>query len=66
MFKKLGLLVLAMSLLLTLGACGVVVCKESGCNDEVYQDGYCKYHYTINAVDSAAKDVFDGFNGLFG
>ena len=29
-------------------ACGLFSCKESGCDDEVYEDGYCKYHYYSN------------------
>ena len=30
-------------------------CKE--CDDEVYQDGYCQYHYTINAAKDAVDDA---------
>ncbi len=40
-----------------------VICRAENCEDEVYKDGYCQYHYTKNAVDDAAKDLFDGFFG---
>lgn len=61
--KKTGLLLLVTLLLaLALSGCGNT-CKEEGCDDEVYQDGYCKYHYTMHNVDETAKGVF---NGIFG
>ena len=40
-------------------ACGLFSCKESGCDDEVYEDGYCKYHYYINAGRDILKDIIN-------
>ena len=34
-------------------------CKESGCDDEVYEDGYCKYHYYINAGSDILRDIIN-------
>lgn len=65
--KKCSAFLFAIVMLLSLTACGTNVCKENGCNDETYQDGYCKYHYAVHsakdAIDGAAKDLFNGFFG---
>lgn len=67
--KKLLTLLTTFITIMSLTACsGLTHCKD--CSDEIYQDGYCQYHYTIHktqealdsakeAVDSAAKGVFD-------
>ena len=32
-------------------------CKASGCDEtKIYEDGFCKYHYFINAGESIIKD----------
>ncbi|MGN0507249.1 MAG: hypothetical protein ACI4FZ_11865 [Lachnospiraceae bacterium] len=64
MKKKISLLLLGAILACCLAGCaGLTHCKE--CDDEVYKDGYCKYHYEINAakekIDDLGKDVFDFF-----
>ena len=59
MGKKVMAAIAAAGLLLSLSACGSKHCKAQGCDDEVYKDGYCQYHFTLHAVDSAAKDVFN-------
>lgn len=64
--KKLLILIVILIMSTSLSACsGITHCKE--CDDEVYKDGYCQYHYTINAakdaVDDAAKGVFDSIFG---
>ena len=64
--KKLLILIVILIMSTSLSACGGIThCKE--CDDEVYKDGYCQYHYTVNAakdaVDDAAKGVFDSIFG---
>lgn len=64
--KKVFVLLTMVVMVINLTACGGIThCKE--CDDEVYQDGYCQYHYTINAakdaVDDAAKGAFDSIFG---
>lgn len=63
MRKKVVAAIAAAGLLLSLSACGFQRCKAQGCDDKPYKDGYCQYHFTLQAVDNAAKDVF---NTLFG
>ena len=65
MKKKLALVLAIVTIACSLVACaGITHCKE--CEDKVYEDGYCKYHYELNKVkeevDSLGKDVFDLFD----
>lgn len=60
--KKTFILLAVFAMTYVLTACaGVSHCKE--CDDEVYQDGYCEYHYAVQAakeaVDDTAKELFD-------
>lgn len=64
--KKMTMILAAAMMLCVLTSCaGVTHCKE--CDDEVYQDGYCKYHYALrvakDTVDDAAKDLYDSVFG---
>lgn len=71
--KRLFALISAAIMVMSLVACGGIThCKE--CDDEIYKDGYCQYHYTVykakdaidsakDAVDSAAKGIFDKIVG---
>lgn len=60
--KKVGFLLVIAHLLIVLSACGGVThCKD--CDDEIYKDGYCQYHYTLHNIDETAKSAF---NSLFG
>lgn len=64
--KKVMMLIAATIILFSLSACsGLSHCKE--CDDAVYKDGYCKYHYSKQAlkdtIDSEAKGLFDKFFG---
>lgn len=60
--KKLAILLLGALILCSITACsGVTHCKD--CDDKVYQDGYCKYHYAIHYVDDTAKSAFDTIFG---
>lgn len=38
-------------------------CKVRDCDDSVYMDGYCRYHYNTHKFDDAAKGVYDGLFG---
>ncbi|MBD5153857.1 MAG: hypothetical protein HDT15_01960 [Oscillibacter sp.] len=38
-------------------------CKVRDCEDSVYMDGYCRYHYNTHKIDDTAKDVYDGLFG---
>jgi len=60
--KKLALLMAVLTVAFSLVACsGITHCKQ--CDDKVYEDGLCKYHYEVNSVkekvDSVGKDIFD-------
>lgn len=59
--KKRGICVLCAVLLLVLqlAACGLINCKESGCDEEIYEDGYCKYHYYLEAGSDILKDIIN-------
>ena len=62
MKKKLALLMAVLTVAFSLVACsGITHCKQ--CDDKVYEDGLCKYHYEVNSVkekvDSVGKDLFD-------
>ena len=57
---RLAILTLAASLT----ACGS---KCKSCDEPVYKDGYCEYHYALNVaqdvVDDAAQDALDALFG---
>lgn len=47
--KKIVALVLAFGMSLSLMACSSK-CKEEGCEEKAYKNGYCEVHYAINAL----------------
>ncbi len=51
-------MVLAMASVVSLAGCTFKqTCKEPGCDEtNIYQDGYCKYHYGTNQVDELIDD----------
>lgn len=57
MKKRALSLFVAFIAVLQLTACSSDTCKESGCDDEIYKDGYCKYHYYLNAGSDVLKDI---------
>ena len=60
--KKLGMSLLVVLILCCLTACGGIThCKD--CDDEIYEDGYCKYHYALHYADDAANGAFDAIFG---
>lgn len=59
---KVKIVALCMVLLLsgTLAGCGAKTCKVGGCNDtEIYEDGYCRFHYYENVGENILQDLFD-------
>lgn len=45
-----------------LTACAPFTCREQGCNEtEIYKDGYCKYHYGLNAGENMLKDLINNW-----
>lgn len=42
-----------------LTGCGKKTCKAEGCDaTEIYEDGYCRYHYYENVGDNILQDLF--------
>ena len=62
--KKMMALIAALALAASLTACGGH-CKS--CDQPVYKDGYCEYHYAIHAaeeiVGNAAGDIMNSLLG---
>ena len=58
--KKMMALVLAMILALACTACANK-CKE--CDNEVYKDGYCEYHYALKVAGDAVDGLVDSIFG---
>ncbi len=58
--KKLIVVVILLSAMLS--ACSFALnCKANGCDSEIYQDGYCKYHYFLKNGEDTLKNIFNGF-----
>lgn len=60
MKRKISLLVMLV-MALYLSACSLEpTCKVSSCEEtNIYEDGYCKYHYYENVGDTMLKDLFN-------
>lgn len=58
---------IAVTLLLAvmLSACSfpqlLQTCKASGCDEEIYRDGYCRYHYYLKNGEDTLKDIMNAF-----
>ena len=62
--KKMLALIAALALAVSLTACGGH-CKS--CDQPVYKDGYCEYHYALNTAGDLVGDAAqDALNALFG
>ena len=55
--KYIGALLCAALLLLGMAACSSS-CKEKGCDEEVYKDGYCELHYYAHQLGDALGGLF--------
>lgn len=57
---KRKLIVVTLLLSIMLSACSFQqTCKVSDCDDEIYQDGYCKYHYYLKNGEDTLKDIIN-------
>lgn len=58
----LGMAVMACMLV---SCAGITHCKE--CDNEVYQDGYCEYHYALEVAKDTVSDAAQGlYESVFG
>ncbi|MBP3380433.1 MAG: hypothetical protein J6K77_06190 [Ruminococcus sp.] len=57
--KKKFFAVLALGAVMLTALVGCGTCKEDGCDEEVYKDGYCEVHYTLHAAGEALEDLAD-------
>ena len=59
MKKKLVAVLMVVAVMSQLVACSLG-CKADGCDEkEIYEDGYCKYHYYLNVGENAIKDILN-------
>lgn len=50
-----------MAAMFILTGCGQEHCKYPGCTEtDIYEDGYCKYHYYKEAGDNTLKHIING------
>ena len=61
MKRKFTILLFALAMAMSMTACSFnMTCKVSGCNEtELYEDGYCKYHYYRDAGEGLLKDIIN-------
>ena len=61
MKKRLIAALLVTIMALQFAACSFEpTCKASGCDEtDIYKDGYCKYHYYMNAGEDILKDIIN-------
>jgi len=62
MKKNILTLLIMLAAVVQLTACETPepTCKEPDCEElEIYQDGYCKYHYYLNVGETALKDLIN-------
>lgn len=61
MKRKLTILLLISIMAISMTACSFdMTCKASSCSEtELYKDGFCKYHYYINAGEGIIKDIIN-------
>lgn len=65
MKKKTAVILLILAMAMQLVACGLFTCKQDGCEDDIYKDGYCQYHYYLKQGSDTLKDVVNGIGNLF-
>lgn len=59
--KKRIMAVFFLMMLLQLSACSLqITCKADGCSEtEIYEDGYCRYHYYLRAGENLLKEIIN-------
>ena len=51
---------MVLAIVVQLTACGAKTCKVDGCGEtEIYEDGYCRYHYYEKVGTNILKDLFN-------
>lgn len=55
--KKKIFAVLALGAVMMTALVGCGTCKEKGCDEKAYKDGYCEIHYAINKTADALEDL---------
>ena len=60
---KKAILVLCAALALCCFAGCKEYCKEDGCDEEVYEGGYCTYHYNYYQTQQKTQGVLDALFG---
>ena len=60
MKRKISVLILV-AMACQMAACSIQpTCRADGCNEtEIYEEGYCKYHYYENVGENILKDIFN-------
>lgn len=46
------------------GCAGLTHCKE--CDDEIYKEGYCEYHYDLKNAKDKIDEIGKDLHGIFG
>lgn len=61
MKRKLTILLFVLTMAMSMTACSFnMSCKAPGCDEtELYEDGFCKYHYYMNAGEGVIKDIIN-------
>ena len=60
MRKKIAAVVLLATMAFSLSACSFSnTCKASGCDEEVYKNGYCEYHYILDVGGDLLESLFE-------
>lgn len=59
--KKKIFAVLALGAVMMTALVGCGTCKEDGCDEEVYKEGYCELHYNLNELAEGLEDLADAF-----
>ena len=60
MKKKVLCIAIFLVIFVGLTACGEKTCKVNGCGEsEIYEDGYCRYHYYENVGSNFLKDLIN-------
>lgn len=54
-----AILVGLLAIIMTVITYNAQTCKERGCSEPVYANGYCSYHYYMNIGEDILKGIFD-------
>lgn len=60
-FKKMSwkIMIVLILIFVVFKSCGNGnTCREKGCHEELYKDGYCRTHYMLHITDAYLDDYF--------